>query len=126
MATAATDLYAALAAVAAITTALQGAVALPPLTDSVGIQRRIRDSQPGTAARHNAHADAAKSAVRGAILNFAAAAVNGAVLAAWSTVAWPGREPWTYYVPWLAVACASGLLLATAAYAVWKLNEQRS
>src|SRR6266540_863149 len=82
--------------------------------------------QPGTAARHNAHADAAKSAVRGAILNFAAAAVNGAVLAAWSTVAWPGREPWTYYVPWLAVACASGLLLATAAYAVWKLNDQRS
>jgi hypothetical protein len=118
-----TDVYAALAAVAAITTALQAAVALPPLTDSVEISRRVRESQQGTPARTNARNDAGRSALRGVMLNVPAAGVNGAVLAAWSTVAWVGETPWSYYVPWLAVTSAAAFLLTAAGLGVWNLSR---
>lgn len=121
VATTPTDVYAALGAVAAITTALQAAVALPPVTDSVEIRRRIRDSGEGTPGRKNARKDAGKSAIRGVVLNVPAAAVNGAVLAAWSTVAWPGATPWSYYAPWLAVTAAAGFLVIAAGWGVWSL-----
>ena len=116
-----TDVYAALGAVAAITTALQAAVALPPVTDYAEFRRRIRDSGEGTPARTDARKDAGKSALRGLILNIPAAAVNGAVLAAWSTVAWPGATPWSYYLPWLAVTAAAGFLVIAAGWGIWSL-----
>lgn len=120
-----TDVYAALAAVAAITTALEAAVALPPVNDVVEIRRRIRDSKEGSPERTNARRDAGRSALRGVVLNAPAAAVNGAVLAAWSTVAWPGETPWSYYLPWLAVTAAAAFLIIAAGWGISRLNGLR-
>jgi hypothetical protein len=117
-----TNLYGALANVAAITTALLAAVALPPLTGAIEIDQRKRASVKGRAQYIDAAADARRRFWSFLMLNVVAAIVNGGVLAAWwrVSVAVVNQSQWEYWLPWMAVVVSAGLLLLCAVSAlVW-------
>lgn len=108
--------YGALANVAAITTALQSAVALLPLSRAIGLARKKRDSLT----TDPEYVDAKKEANRDfwvfLLLNIVSAGINGSVLAAWSKVGTADFvcDQWSYWLPWVAVAAGAGVLLITA------------
>jgi hypothetical protein len=108
-------LYAALAEVAAITTALQGAVAIQPLGTLSATRERKRASDANTQQYNDAKADAQKGARTTLLMNLPAVLVNGAVLASWGRVAISASAAqWEYWVPWLAVIVASAFLFFVA------------
>jgi hypothetical protein len=117
-------LYGALATVAAITTALQAAVALVPLNDSADIKRRKDSSASGLPEYERAKSDAGARLRTAVLLNIPAAAVNAAVLASWGGIG-IFQARWVLWLPWVAVASAAVFLLACAVVGAWKLNAQR-
>lgn len=120
-------LYGALAAVAAITTALQAAVALLPLSQYDSVDGRRRNSAPGEQAYNNATRDARGYYRSGWILNVGAVAVNAAVLVSWGYVAWqPVKGPsWFLWLPFCAVAAAAAFLVGVAATGLYRLHGVR-
>ena len=118
-------LYGALAGVAAITTALQAAVALQPLGSLTNTRERKRRSRPGDQAYNDARADASKAAWTALWLNIPAIVVNAAVLTAWGRIAIARPRPgeWEYWVPWVAVAAASVFLFVVALVTGLKLRN---
>ena len=120
-------LYGALAAVAAITTALQAAVALLPLSQYDSVDGRRRKSAPGEQAYNNATRDARGYYRSGWILNVGAVAVNAAVLVSWGYVAWqPVKGPsWFLWLPFCAVAAAAAFLVGVAATGLYRLHGVR-
>lgn len=117
-------LYGALAGVAAITTALQAAVALQPLTSLTYTRERKRRSKPGDIAYNDARSDAQKAAWTALWLNIPAIVVNAAVLASWGRIAIAVPKPgeWEYWLPWVAVAAASAFLFMVALITGLKLR----
>ena len=120
-------LYGALAAVAAITTALQAAMALLPLSQYDSVDGRRRHSAPGEQAYNNATRDARGYYRSGWILNVGAVAVNAAVLVSWGYVAWqPVKGPsWFLWLPFCAVAAAAAFLVGVAATGLYRLHGVR-
>ena len=120
-------LYGALAAVAAITTALQAAVALLPLSQYDGVDARRRNSAPGQQAYNDATRDAKSYYRSGWILNLGVVAVNAAVLVSWGYVAWrPIKGPsWFLWLPFCAVAGAAACLVGVAATGLFRLHGVR-
>lgn len=118
-------LYGALAGVAAITTALQAAVSLPPLSALSDTRQRKRRSAKGQIDYNNARSDAKKAAWTALWLNIPAVVVNSAVLLSWSrvAVAKPKTDQWEYWLPWAAVTLASVFLLAVAIVTMIKLKN---
>lgn len=121
-------LYGALAAVAAITTALQAAVALLPLGQYDNLHERRRTSVPGDQAYNDARFDAGRYYRQGWILNIGAVVVNAAVLVAWGYVATrPLRGPsWFLQLPFYAVAAAAVYLLVVAILGISRLRRIRT
>ena len=117
-------LYGALATVAAITTAIQAAVALVPLNDSADIKRRKESSTRGAADYARAETDAGTRLRTAVLLNIPAAGVNAAVLVSWAGIGIFCAR-WVLWLPWIAVAVAAVFLLVCAAVGAWKLNAQR-
>ncbi len=118
-------LYGALAGVAAITTALQAAVALQPLASLTNTRERKRRSHPGDQAYNDARADAGRAAWTALWLNIPAIVVNAAVLTAWGRIAIAQPRPgeWEYWVPWVAVAAASVFMFVVALVTGLKLRN---
>jgi hypothetical protein len=109
-------LFGALASVAAITTALQAAVALQPLSVLMDTRQRKRRSTRGEIDYNNARSDAKRAAWTALWLNIPATLVNAAVMLSWwrLAVAKPDLEQWHYWLPWAAVTVASVFLLFVA------------
>jgi hypothetical protein len=107
-----TALYAALATVAAITSALQGSAALGCTTRVTQLEGAFDASRPNTNERQRAKADGKGSRTGIVVLNVASAVVSAAVLVAWGDVVF-GRMPcdWVFIVPWCAIG-ASALALS--------------
>jgi hypothetical protein len=124
MATVDTGLYAAVATVAAITTALQAAVGLVPLNDSTDIGRRMDSSSSGQPVYEKAKTDAGVRLRAAVLLNIPAVIVNAAVLAAWLGLGIIHAR-WVLWLPWAAVVAAAVYLLVCAAIGGWKLNALR-
>lgn len=120
-------LYGALAAVAAITTALQAAVALLPLSQFDGVDARRRNSAPGEQAYNDATRDAKSYYRAGWLLNLGAVAVNAAVLVSWGYVALrPIQGPsWFLWLPFCAVAAAAACLVGVAGTGLYRLHGVR-
>jgi len=118
-------LYGALAAVAAITTALQAAVALLPLGQYDNLYERRRNSVPDDQAYNDARLDAKRYYRQGWILNIGAVVVNAAVLVAWGYVALrPIRDPsWFLQLPFYAVAATAVYLLTVAILGIFRLRR---
>lgn len=118
-------LYGALAGVAAITTALQAAVALQPLASLTSARERKRKSRQGDQAYNDARTDAGRAAWTELWLNIPAILVNAAVLASWGriAIARPRASEWEYWVPWVAVAAASLFLFVVALVTGLKLRN---
>lgn len=117
-------LYGALATVAAITTALQAAVALIPLNDSADIGRQMGSSSPGQAAYDKAQEDAGARLRAAILLNVPAVMVNVAVLASWLGLGIIHAR-WVLWLPWAAVVTAAVFLFVCAVVGGWKLNAKR-
>jgi hypothetical protein len=120
-------LYGALAAVAAITTALQAAVALLPLSQYDSVDGRKRASAKGEQAYNDAVRDATRYLLSGFLLTLGVVAVNGAVLVSWRYVALrlvPGPM-WYLRLPFYAVAAAAVYLLVVAAVGLIRLSRAR-
>jgi hypothetical protein len=120
-------LYGALAAVAAITTALQAAVALLPLGQYDVVNERRRRSSPGQQAYNDAVVDAKRYHRAGWLLNVGAVGVNAAVLASWGYVVFRpvSGGSWFLRVPFYAVAIAATYLLVVAAVGLSRLHGIR-
>jgi hypothetical protein len=120
-------LYGALAAVAAITTALQAAVALVPLGQYDNVYERKRNSIPGDQAYNDARLDAKRYYRQGWILNIGTVIVNAAVLVSWGDVALkPVKGPsWFLQLPFYAVAVAAIYLLTVAILGLFRLRRIR-
>jgi hypothetical protein len=121
-------IYGAFAGVAAITTALQAAVALQPLSQSDDVNRRKRTNPPGTAEYNDARADAG-TYWRGAwLLNVGGAAVNFAVLASWGYLVFGviQQSRWFLWLPFIAVSIAAAYLVIVAAVGIGRLSGERS
>ena|SRR5208282_4358511 len=116
-------LYGALATVAAITTALQAAVGLIPLTDSLVIDRRMESSSPKEAEYEKAKEDAGVRLWTAAFLNVPIVVVNGAVLASWLGLGIV-HDSWVLWLPWAAVLGAAVFLIGCAASGSWKLYDR--
>lgn len=118
-------LYGALAGVAAITTALQAAVALQPLSALTDTKQRKRRSSKGQIEYNDARSDANKAVWTALWLNIPAVLVNTAVLASWWRVAVAKAKPdqWEYWLPWLAVVTAGVFLLTVAIVTLNKLRR---
>jgi hypothetical protein len=116
-------LYGALAAVAAITTALQAAVALLPLGQFDAVNERKRRSATGQQAYNDALLDAKRYYRAGWILNLGAVMVNAAVLVSWGYVAMrPVSGPsWFLRLPFYAVTAAATYLLLVASVGLCRL-----
>lgn len=114
-------LYAALATVATITTALQAAVGLTPLSDSANIRRRKEASSPGQPEYDKARDDAGMRLRSAILLNVPALLVNGAVLASWLGIGIV-HSGWALWLPWAAVVTAAVFLVTCAAIGSWNLN----
>lgn len=114
------SIYGAVAGVAAITTALQSVIALLPLREAINIARRKRSVPIGHAPYNDARHDARRDFFILFILNFLAASIHAAVLAAWWKVGVAEVNPqqWEYWLPWAAVTVASGVLVLTAVSAI--------
>lgn len=121
-------LYGALAAVAAITTALQAAVALLPLGQYDNVYERKRNSVPDDQAYNDALVDAKRYYRQGWILNIGAVVVNAAVLVSWGYVAMRpvGGHSWFLQLPFYAVAVAAIYLLAVAILGLFRLRRIRN
>lgn len=120
-------MYGALAGVAAITTALQALVALPPLSQVADVDRRKKASNPGVAAYTDAKDDAKKFMIGAIVLNAPAALVNAAVIVAWAYVAVdvvPIVHPYLV-LPFGAVCAAWLYLVIVAIIGVVRLNHAR-
>ncbi len=113
-------LYGALATVAAITTALQAAVGLTPLSDSSDIRRRKEGSSPGQPTYDKAKEDAGTRLQAAILLNVPALVVNGAVLASWVGLGIL-QDGWALWLPWAAVVAAAVFLAVCAAVGSWNL-----
>lgn len=120
-------LYGALAAVAAITTALQAAVALLPLGQYDNVYERRRNSAKGLQPYKDATLDAKRYRRQGWILNLGAVVVNAAVIVSWGYVAMQpiGGSSWFLRFPFYAVAAAATYLLAVAIVGLWRLHRIR-
>lgn len=114
-------LYGALATVAAITTALQAAVGLIPLSDSSEIRHRKEASSPGQPEYDKAKEDAGIRLRSAILLNVPVLLVNSAVLASWLGIGIV-HAGWALWVPWVAVVVAAVFLVICAAVGGRSLN----
>ena len=119
------NVYGALANVAAITTALQAAVSLQSLTQAGDIETRREKTSVRSAERNDVLADANSAKTGAIVLNMPAAIVNAAVLAGWGKVAigQTTRSQWELYLPWIAVSCSAAFLLICASVAILRLHR---
>jgi len=120
-------LYAALAAVAAITTALQGLIVLQAISDWMRLDDAFRASGgKGTQAFEDAKRSAARSRTVFGVFGVVSSAINIAVLVGWYGVLPPTNIDlaWTLSVPYWAVAMTGALLSVAAITALtnlWRL-----
>jgi hypothetical protein len=120
-------LYGAFAGVAAITTALQAAVALQPLSQADDVGQRKRSSSPGEQPYSNAVTDAG-TYIRGSILlNIGAIVVNVAVLITWGYLIFSvvPKKHWYLELPFLAVSGAALYLVVIAVVGIVRLCGER-
>jgi hypothetical protein len=120
-------LYGGFAGVAAITTALQAAVALSPLSQFDDVSRRKRTNAPGTQAHNDARGDAGTYLRAAWLLNIGATTVNFAVLASWGYLVFAllHRPHWYLWLPFAAVTLAAIYLLVAAAVGIGRLCDAR-
>src|SRR5512139_527580 len=109
------NLYSALATVAAITTALQGAVALSPLNESSSIGCMKKESSAGEHEWSKAKEEAKQRRNNSIVLNIPVLAVNITVLISWQGLGLLCAR-WELLMPWFAVAGSALFLLLCAAY----------
>jgi hypothetical protein len=97
-------LYGALAAVAAITTALQTSAVFASYADVGAIEARFDASRPSTQERVDAKNSAKVSLGRAVLLNVPGVAVNGCVIAAWGDATLVRtKADWVLILPWVGV-----------------------
>jgi hypothetical protein len=114
-------LYGALAAVAAITTALQTTAAFASYADVGAIEGKFDASRPSTQERTNAIDDAKASLGRASVLNVPGVVVNGCVIAAWGDVTLVrAQADWVLILPWVGVLLTFLFLF----FAVISLHER--
>lgn len=107
-----TALYAALATVAAITSALQGSAALSASTRVASLETAFDQTRPSTNERQRASAEARQSRPGILVVNACSAIISSAVVAAWGEVTFCRSDnDWVLIVPWIAIA-ATVLALA--------------
>lgn len=95
--------YAALASVAAITTAILAVVALIPFSDSRTVKARLTDVKQGQPGHAEIVDGAHRRAFQSCLLVLPVVVVNVAVLVAWWDVGL-SRAPWRLWLPCTAVA----------------------
>jgi len=116
-------LYSALAAVAAITTAIHAAVSLAPLSQVYNLRRRLQSSSAGTQEFNNVITDAQRNKRFYGWLGLVFAVINGAVIASWGNIVVTKMQPeWIFFVPWIAVAAVFLVLISTSILAFCDLD----
>jgi hypothetical protein len=97
-------LYGALAAVAAITAALQTSATFAAYADVGSLESRYASAAPGSQELTDVQADARASLRRAVALNAPAVVVNAFVLASWGDVAFVRLKiDWVFVLPWIGV-----------------------
>jgi hypothetical protein len=96
--------YGALAAVAAITAALQTTALFASYADVAAIETKYDSSTASTQPRTAARSSAKSSLKRSTVLNVPGAIVNGCVIAAWGDVTLArATNDWVLTLPWVGV-----------------------
>jgi hypothetical protein len=117
-------IYGALAAVCAITTAIQGALAVIPLPQIGDIENRKRNSGQGLAPYTDAKNDAKQLAKSNAILNTGAVITNAAVLCSWGyvSIVLVGASKWYLWLPFVSIAFTWFFMAVVSIYGCVKLK----
>ena len=118
------DLYPAMAAVAAITTAIQTPIALDAFNKC---SKRVADlgTTPGEKTYEQANSERLSVALSSGFPNFPATVVNAFVIIPWGYLVYSHPVPvdeWLYFLPWLGVAVAAlflFLIVASSIFALW-------
>lgn len=98
-------IYAALATVAAITSALQGSAALAASSRISQLEDEFDDTNPNTNERQRAESHARRERSGLVAVNLVAGLVSAAVLVAWGDVVFCRMATdWVFMVPWFAIA----------------------
>jgi hypothetical protein len=119
------DLYPALAAVAAITTALHTQIAVGTFNECSGKVRVLATTDHTEAKYGNVARERGSVTVKNGLLNFPATVVNAFVIIAWGYLVYSQPAPadeWLYFLPWFGVAEAAlflFLLVASSLVALW-------
>ncbi len=123
------DLYGALAAVAAITTALQTPVALQCFTECEAFLKKVKSAKQKRNDTAFVPSERRDLLVRHLILNAPAILVNVLVIGTWGYVGLhyrpTGEAKWLYILPWYALGIAALFLIMVVLYALFTLFSQR-
>ena len=120
-----TDLYPALATVAAITTAIQTPIVLGTFSECSVKVTDLDPTNRGSVKYGNAERERGSVARKNIFLNFPATVVNAFAIIPWGYLVYSHRAPadeWLYFLPWLGVAVAAlflFLLVASSILALW-------
>ncbi len=116
------ELYAAMASVAAITTALQAAVALQFFGEASRLAEESAKAAPNTAGASESRVAAGRVKRGALLLNSPAILVNASVIASWGGSFLGATVSWVLLVPWVAIGVAGLFLGAIAFYSIRKLH----
>jgi hypothetical protein len=119
-------LYGALAAVGAITAALQTSAVFASYADVNSIEDRFDRARPSTQDRADAVTDARSSLTRATLLNLPAVVVNALVLSAWGDVTLArAQRDWVLVLPWAGVLLTFLFLVGAVLYLRHRLKAVR-
>ncbi len=119
------DLYPALAGVAAITTAIQTQIAVGTFNECSGKVNVLATTDHTEAKYGNVARERGSVALMNGLLNFPATVVNAFVIIAWGYLVYSQPVPadeWLYFLPWLGVSVAAlflFLLVPSSLLALW-------
>jgi len=119
------DLYPALAGVAAITTAIQTQIAVGTFNECSGKVNVLATTAHTEAKYGKVARERGFVTLKNSLLNFPATVVNLFVIIAWGYLVYSQPMPadkWLYFLPWLGVAAAAlflFLLVASSIIALW-------
>jgi len=119
------DLYPALAGVAAITTAIQTQIAVGTFNECSGKVKVLATTDHTEPKYGNVARERGSVALKNGLLNFPATVVNAFVIIAWGYLVYSQPVPadeWLYFLPWLGVSVAAlflFLLVASSILALW-------
>ena len=117
----ATAIYAALATVAAIASALQASAALSSTTRVTQLEDAFDASRPNTNERQRAKGDATGSRPSIVVVNLGSALVSGAVVTAWGDVVFARMDrDWVFIVPWSAIAATALAVAYVGVVDTWR------